>query len=49
MDEKSEYPPEIRACLLQRFEQPPDQLLGLLELVRTYKINNPEEAIDEEC
>ena len=29
--ESDVYPPQVRACLLRRFERPPDDFLGLLE------------------
>ena len=44
----SVYPIEIKSCLQLRYESPPDQFRVLLERVRTYKISNSTEALDNE-
>ena len=44
----SVYPAEIKACLEVKFEDPPDKMKVLLERVRTFKLTNADEALDEE-
>lgn len=42
---RTEYLPEIQACLDKKFETPPDDLINLLEQVRTY-MQNPQDLVD---
>lgn len=39
------FPIEIASCLDVKFEEPPNELLTLFELIRTYKIVHLDEAV----